>query len=129
MNILQIKETCIYTRDLDAARDFYMGLGLPLISEVPGKHVFLRAGSSVLLIFNPDDARLKQSPPAHYAQGPQHFAFEVDEIQYDSAKEFVKSRNIEVIDEVTWKSGAKSFYFHDPAGNVVEVIPKNGLWD
>jgi hypothetical protein len=36
--------------------------------------------------------------------------------------------DIAVIDEVTWENGQKSFYFNDPIGNVLEIVPK-GIWD
>jgi catechol 2,3-dioxygenase-like lactoylglutathione lyase family enzyme len=60
MNFRQIKETCIYFRDLELARSFYHEkLGLPIICYVETKHIFFRAGTSVLLCFNPDDSTLR----------------------------------------------------------------------
>jgi catechol 2,3-dioxygenase-like lactoylglutathione lyase family enzyme len=125
-----IKETCIYTTSLDEAREFYHHkLGLPVISEVSGKHIFFRAGNSVLLCFNPDDSKNKVTPPAHFAQGKIHFAFEVPDEFYERTKAEIISRGIVITDEVTWKSGKKSFYFEDSAGNVLEVVPDTGIWD
>lgn len=130
MKFLGIKETCLYVKDLEEAKEFYGDvLQLPLISYLPGKHIFFRAGQSVLLIFNPDDSQNKTSPPAHYANGKQHFAFEVSQKDYLKAKEEIISKGIKITDEVTWKSGKKSFYFNDPAGNVLEIVPDNGIWD
>lgn len=130
MNIKSIKETCIYVSDLEKARKFYHGLlGLPVIGEVAGKHIFFRAGSSVLLCFNPGDSRMKSSPPAHYASGKLHFAFEVPAGAYEGTKADLISKGIQITDEVTWKSGKKSFYFEDSAGNVLEVLPDTGIWD
>jgi catechol 2,3-dioxygenase-like lactoylglutathione lyase family enzyme len=130
MNFLKVKETCLYSKDLIRAKQFYGDtLGLPLISYVPGKHIFFRAGSSVLLIFNPDDSGQKVSPPAHGATGKLHFAFEVREEDYAKAKEEIKAKGISIIDEVTWKSGKTSFYFNDPDGNVLEILPDSGVWD
>jgi len=126
--VTQIKETCIYAVDLDMMRDFYAGkLGLEVISFVPGKHIFFRAGSSVLLCFNPEDSGKKASPPAHYANGKYHFAFEVRQEDYQWQKSEVTKQGIAITDEVTWKGGQKSFYFEDPAGNVLEVVPE-GIW-
>jgi catechol-2,3-dioxygenase len=34
-----------------------------------------------------------------------------------------------ITDTVIWKSGTESFYFEDPAGNVLEVVPDKGIWD
>jgi catechol-2,3-dioxygenase len=54
MNVTQIKETCLYFLKLEEARNFYHHLlGLPVIGEVKDQHIFFRAGSSVLLCFNP----------------------------------------------------------------------------
>ena len=101
---------------------------MPLISHVPGKHIFFRAGTSVLLCFNPEDSKTKKSPPAHYGGGQQHFAFEVKKSDYRHTKEEIISKGVTIIDEVVWESGAESFYFRDPEGNVLEVIPA-GIWD
>lgn len=130
MNFLRIKETCLYVSDLERAKKFYEEtLGLPLISYLPGKHLFFRAGQSVLLIFNPEDSKSKNFPPAHYGGGKQHFAFEVPDRDYTKIREEVKSKGITLIDEVTWKSGKQSFYFNDPEGNVLEILPDSGIWD
>jgi catechol 2,3-dioxygenase-like lactoylglutathione lyase family enzyme len=129
MNIRQIKETCIYYQDLQLAKKFYHEkLGLPIISYVETKHIFFRAGSSVLLCFNPDDSRLKSSPPAHYAQGKYHFAFEVSPDEYESHKKQILNSGIVIVDTVIWKNGQESFYFEDPIGNVLEIVPE-GIWD
>ncbi len=128
MNIQQIKETCIYCRDLEKAKEFYHTLlELPIISYVKEKHIFFRAGSSVLLCFNPDDSRLKKSPPAHYADGKYHFAFEVKREAYEKHKQEILSKGIVIIDKVIWETGQESFYFEDPFGNVLEIVPE-GIW-
>lgn len=130
MNFSKIKETCIYVNDLEGIHDFYhIKLELPIISYLKGKHLFFRVGKSVLLFFNPDESRLKNSPPAHFGSGKQHFAFEVPADDYLRVKEKVKAVGILVTDEIIWKSGHESFYFEDPAGNILEVVPDKGIWD
>jgi catechol 2,3-dioxygenase-like lactoylglutathione lyase family enzyme len=120
-----IKETCIYVRDLEVARTFYVDrLGLTLINYVHGKHLFLRAGHSVLLIFNPEDSKTKKSPPAHFGGGHQHFAFEVKDVDYDSAKKMITSKSIEIIDEITWPSGRQSFIFMIPKKMFLKLFLK-----
>jgi catechol 2,3-dioxygenase-like lactoylglutathione lyase family enzyme len=87
MEILKIKETCVYVDHLDEIKNFYETiLGLPVISYLKDKHIFFRAGSSVLLFFNPEDSRKKVSPPSHHGGGNQHFAFEVRKEDYDKVK-------------------------------------------
>lgn len=129
MKFLKIKETCLYIHDLQKAKDFYHDLlELPVISFVAEKHLFLRVGESVLLLFNPEDSMHKTSPPAHFGGGKQHFAFQIG-TAYQDAKVEILGKGIEIIDEITWVSGKKSFYFNDPEGNVLEILPENGIWD
>jgi catechol-2,3-dioxygenase len=130
MKFTQIKETCLYVRDLEQAKKFYHEtLGLPLINYLPSKHLFLKVGRSVLLLFNPDDSKTKTSPPPHYGEGKQHFAFEVSQRHYLNVKSEIIGKGIAIVEEVTWKSGEKSFYFNDPEGNVLEIVPDKGIWD
>ena len=130
MNFIKIKETCLYVEDLEQIKQFYnVDLGLPIIHYEPGKHLFFRLGSSVLLCFNPNDSKTKVTPPAHFGGGKQHVALEVKKSDYVKAKEEIKSKGISIIDEVTWKSGQESFYFEDPAGNILEIVPDEGIWD
>lgn len=130
MNFIKIKETCLYVHDLEKIKTFYHNLlGLPIINYDPGKHIFFRLGDSVLLCFNPEDSKAKLSPPGHFGGGKQHVAFEVNKSDYVAAKNEMKSKGIKVIDEVTWKSGTESFYFEDPEGNILEILPDSGIWD
>lgn len=130
MNFIKIKETCLYVHELERIRQFYHGvLDLPIINYDPGKHIFFRVGNSVLLFFNPDDSRSKSSPPAHYGGGKQHVAFEVSKSEYSKAKEELIQKGVKIVDELVWKGGVESFYFEDPEGNVIEIIPDMGMWD
>lgn len=128
MHFTQIKETCLYVKDLQRVLDFYNGLlALPIISYVKEKHVFFQAGTSVLLCFNPENSQNKKSPPAHFAFGKPHIAFEVKAEDYEKTKKEIKEKGIAITDTVRWKSGQESFYFEDPEGNVLEIVPV-GIW-
>lgn len=128
MNFSQIKETCLYIQDIDVSNDFYHDiLGLEVIGKAEDRHIFFRAGGSVLLCFIAENSKHKTSPPAHYATGKQHFALEVEPKEYVKTKEEVISFGIEIIDVLVWKSGQESFYFNDLDGHVLEVVPK-GVW-
>ena len=130
MKYIKIKETCLYVDDLEKIMKFYHGiLELAVIHYDPGKHIFFRLGSSVLLCFNPEDSKHKVSPPGHFGGGKQHVAFEVSLADYETAKEEIIAKGIKVIDEVEWKGGVKSFYFEDPEGNILEIVPDKGIWD
>jgi catechol 2,3-dioxygenase-like lactoylglutathione lyase family enzyme len=129
MNFLKIKETCLYVDDLELAKKFYHEiLELPIINYVPGKHIFFRAGASVLLCFNPEDSKTKKSPPGHYGGGKQHFAFEVTTGEYENSKQKILSKGIKIIDTLKWKDGQESFYFEDFEGNILEIEPE-GIWN
>ena len=130
MNFRKIKETCLYVHDLEKVRQFYHELlELPIINYDLGKHIFFKLGSSVLLCFNPEDSKNKVSPPGHFGGGKQHVAFEVSNSDYAKVKQDIAAKGIKIIDEVVWKSGAESFYFEDPEGNILEIVPDEGIWD
>jgi catechol 2,3-dioxygenase-like lactoylglutathione lyase family enzyme len=131
----KIVETCIYSSDLEKMKRFYINtLGLEFVSEEEDRHVFLKAGVNMLLIFNPnktlesndDDSKL----PVHGAFAPPsiiHFAFEIDKENYHSAKYTLNEKNVKIEREVVWEKGTNSVYFRDPAGNLVEIITQ-GSW-
>lgn len=125
--IRQIKETCLYVKDLDRSKAFYHEkLGLPLISHTPGRHIFFRAGTSVLLCFLSDATKNETRLPPHHGDGNLHFAFEVDPKDYQGAKAFVESNNITIEQEVDW-GGLMSFYFRDPDNHLVEIV-MHDIW-
>ena len=125
----QIKETCLYIPDLDQAETFYHGiLGLPLISKSEGRHIFFRAGSSVLLCFIPEATKAEDTLPPHYAQGKQHIAFEVAAEEYEAKKSELVNKGIAITHIQDWKDELESFYFEDPFGHVLEVVPR-GIWE
>ena len=129
MNIARIKETCIYVTDLHRTKAFYTDLlGLPLISMVENRHVFFKAGESVLLCFIAAQTLQEEELPPHGASGCIHFAFEVAGSEYEAALKKLKDVGIDILHHHVWKGGLRSFYFHDPDQNLVEVI-EEGLWD
>lgn len=126
--VLKIKETCLYIHDLAKAVEFYNGkLGFDIIHYLEGKHAFFRVGESVLLCFNPESSKLKNSPPPHFAEGDQHFAFEVTQADYTNCKKRIEELGITITDKLVWGTGQESFYFNDPENNVLEIVPE-GVW-
>ena len=129
MTIRQIKETSLYIQDLDLANEFYhLKLGLPLISRIEGRHIFFRAGTSVLLCFIPESTRTEQGLPPHFGGGDQHIAFEVAQVDYGDWKSKIIKEGIKIIHEESWSRGHRSFYFRDPENNVLEIV-EEGMWD
>ena len=115
-------------------------LGLEFVSEEKDRYVFLKAGQSMLLIFNPHKTLTNVNVdngsnntiqlPIHGAITPPsiiHFAFEIEKQNYGSVKQILKEKNIKIEKEVTWGKGTNSIYFRDPAGNLVEIITP-GSW-
>src|SRR4051794_12859058 len=129
MNILRIKETCLYVMNLEKTKAFYSDqLELPMISFVQGRHVFFRAGESVLLCFAAEATLKETRLPPHGAKGSIHFAFEVSKEEYNHTMQQVKSAGINILHQHTWPNGLRSFYFHDPDHHLLEVI-EEGLWE
>lgn len=129
MMISRIKETCIYVNDLERTKTFYVDqLGLEVISLIEGRHIFFRAGESVLLCFIAEKTKQEKELPPHGATGSIHFAFEVPGKVYAETLQIAKSKGIIILHEHTWKNNLRSFYFHDPDEHLVEII-EEGLWD
>ncbi|HEY0030831.1 MAG TPA: VOC family protein [Bacteroidia bacterium] len=129
MKFLQIKETCIYVKDLQQSYVFYHEmLELEMIGEVKDRHIFFRAGASVLLCFIAEQTLHHSFPlPPHGAHGQIHFAFEVEVLEYEKTKIEFSRKNISIEHEQQWKNGLHSFYFRDPDGHLLEVAQK-GIW-
>ncbi len=130
----KIVETCIYSSELEKLKNFYVNnIGLEFVSEESGRHVFLKAGKSMLLIFNPDSTTIKDQSmfPRHGASTPPasiHFALEIEKEDYENAKNILIQNKVEIEKELTWgNEKLKSIYFRDPSRNLVEFITK-GNW-
>ena len=129
LKIETIVETAIYVDDLDATQSFYSNvLGLAMISKEPGHHVFFRVGeANVLLAFVPHATLRGDRLPSHGATGPGHFALGIVADSLALWRQSLEQRGVTIEKEVTWPSGAKSIYFRDPAGNLVELVTP-GVW-
>ena len=130
MKLNKIVETCIYTSNLEEMKNFYIiYLGLDLVSEEKGRHVFLKAGKSMLLIFNPENTLNNSNSifPIHGAMTTPsilHFAFEIKKDDYENWKNLLQMKKISIDKELEMRN-SKSIYFHDPSGNIVELITDN----
>lgn len=122
-----VLEAALYVDDLDRAETFYMQvLGLERISRVGDRHVFLRCGDTVVLLFNPaetvkpppPDARLPVPP--HGARGEGHLCFRADEDEIDRWKAHLGRHDVAIESEFEWPKGGRSIYFRDPSGNSIE---------
>jgi catechol-2,3-dioxygenase len=130
MKFSKIIETCIYASNLEEMKNFYINyLGLEFVSEEKGRSVFLKAGKSMLLIFNPTNALNNTNKlfPKHGAMTPPsiiHFALEIQKEDYEKWKYVLLDNKIYIEKEIELKD-SRSIYFHDPVGNLVEFITNN----
>jgi catechol 2,3-dioxygenase-like lactoylglutathione lyase family enzyme len=152
MKINKVVETCIYSSDLESMKKFYVDIiGLSIIEEEKDKLIFLRAGKTMLLIFDPAKTSINNDKlPTHGAITPPssiHLAMEIEHKEYQPWKDFLIKNGIEIEKEVRWSNSssgnsnnndrndddnnnnnnAKSLYFRDPAGNLLELITP-GAW-
>lgn len=124
---MDILETCLYAKDLQAARNFYEGLlGLECTNYREGEFAFFRSSRSMLLVFNPSYSRKLQKLPPHGADGSVHVAFRVPEKNLGPLRERFQSHGFQIQD-ASWENGQTSFYVRDPAGNLIEFAPP-GIW-
>ena len=121
-------ETVVYctTENEDATRRFYRDvLGLQPVREGSVAH---RHGTGVLLLFNADESSVQDTPPPHGAPDARvHTCFLAAPEDYERWKERLADEGVDIVQEIEWESGPRSFYFEDPAGNMLEVA-EGDMW-
>lgn len=120
-----ILETVLYCSaedEVDTRRFYEEVLHLRKVSEWS-----YRLGSQLLLLFDAEATKTQEWPPAHGASGSGHVCFTVATEAYESWRSYLQDLDVEIIEEIDWSRGVRSFYFCDPAGNVLEIA--NGdMW-
>lgn len=128
MNLSGVLETVVYctNENEEATRRFYREvLGLQPLREDSVAH---RLGGGVFLLFNADESSVQDSPPAHGAPNARvHTCFLAALGEYERWKERLAAEGVEITQEIEWPSGPRSFYFEDPAGNVLEIAEAD-MW-
>jgi catechol 2,3-dioxygenase-like lactoylglutathione lyase family enzyme len=122
-----VLETVVYctTENEAETRRFYEDvLRLRPFSKGSSGH---RVGSGVFLLFNRDESSVQEWPPPHGAVGPVHTCFVAAPGDFERWKEELTTKGVEIVNETTWDSGLRSFYFQDPAGNMLEIAEAD-LW-
>ena len=127
MRLERVLETVLYYesgQEADLARFYGEVLGLRAVAR--GGLTF-RLGQGLLLLFEADRSSVQSSPPPHGAHGSIHTCFVAAADDYDSWKPRLTEAGVPIVAELDWDNGVRSFYFHDPAGNLLEIADGD-LW-
>lgn len=128
-----ILETALNVKDLAKSAAFYRRLfGFSTLLESDRLVAFNVAGRNVLLLF--PEGRTGEpfaTPggviPPHGGYGRNHLAFSITAEESTAWEEQLKSEGVAVESVVTWPGGARSIYFRDPDGHLVELMTP-GFW-
>ena len=125
-----VLETSLYhaSSQREAMEAFYdETLCLRQVSSWPDGIAF-RVGSGVLLLFDREGVAAREGPiAAHGSSGPGHACLVAPQGGYDAWKQRLATGGVEIAHEQEWPSGRRSFYFSDPAGNLLEIADGD-LW-
>ncbi|HET7597359.1 MAG TPA: VOC family protein [Burkholderiales bacterium] len=117
----------IAVSDLERSRKFYTDiLGLRLVHDGSSfGMVFLRAGDDHVILARSDGPLQRSAADSRRA----HHAFKIAAAQYDAAKAYLSSRDVEIFEEEDRRTGVfvgRQFYIRDPDGNVIEFTEWDG---
>jgi catechol 2,3-dioxygenase-like lactoylglutathione lyase family enzyme len=125
-----VLETALYhdPSERDEMERFYAELlGLPVVARWPDGTA-LRVGAGVLLLFDRAGLAEREGPIAdHGTSGPGHACLRAGGERYQALLGRLVANGVEITHEHDWDGGARSFYFHDPAGNLIEIADRD-LW-
>jgi catechol 2,3-dioxygenase-like lactoylglutathione lyase family enzyme len=118
-----LRHLALNVRDLSAMKQFYVDLlGFAVEWEPDADNVYLSSGVDNLALHRADP---RPSPPDPAARGAlDHLGLIVREASdVDRWAEFLEERGVTIdASPRTHRDGARSCYFKDPDGNVVQII-------
>ena len=125
MRVSEVLESALYVLDLPTAEKFYIEvLGLSFYSKMEGRHVFLRCGNRMVLLFNAEATAVTaggpKDAPTHGASGEGHLAFAAKDSEIDQWKRHLVENGVEIEKEIR-SQGGRSIYFRDPSQNCLEI--------
>jgi catechol 2,3-dioxygenase-like lactoylglutathione lyase family enzyme len=89
--------------------------------------VAFRIGSGVLLLFDRERLAQRAGPIAdHGCSGPGHACLQAAPGEYERWRERLEAAGVTIVHDHDW-GGTRSFYFKDPAGNLLEIA-ESDLW-
>jgi catechol 2,3-dioxygenase-like lactoylglutathione lyase family enzyme len=87
-----------------------------------------RVGPGILLTFDNERLAERTDPYSrHGATGAGHACLLASPGEYERWKERLAAEGVTIQHEATWPGGARSIYFRDPAGNLLEIADRD-LW-
>ena len=119
-----VLETTLYHdgEGREAVERFYGDLlGLPAVAGWEDGVAF-RVGAGVLLLF--DRRRLAERPGPiadHGSSGPGHVCLQAAAGEYERWREHLEAAGVGIVHDSDWGGRGRSFYFEDPAGNLLEI--------
>lgn len=123
---MEVLETCLYGKDLEAMRRFYEKIvGLECFVFKPPRQAFFRTERGVVLVFNPEETRHSEKLPPHGAEGSVHICFRLGDKSVDWWKNRLERKGFET-SKASWPAG-ESLYTNDPCGNLIEFAPAK-IW-
>ena len=124
-----VLETSLYypAESRDEVLDLYENvLGLRRVAAW-GDGTALRCGPGVLLLIDRERLAERDEPIAdHGSDGPGHVCL-LAEGAYEAWRERLVNAGVEIAHEQEWPKGGRSFYFRDPAGNLIEIADSD-IW-
>ncbi len=139
MQVNGILETALYVADVKKSAAFYRRLfGFRPLMETERLVALDVAGRNVLLLFvegstgEPFSVAGGTIPPhgptpSNVTSGKSHFAFSISAADVDAWQHQLAGEGVAVESLVDWEGGARSIYFRDPDGHLVELATP-GIW-
>ena len=127
MQLERVLETVLYYapgQEAELARFYGEVLGLRAVGR---DGLTFRVGPGLLLLFEADLSSAQSWPPPHGARGSIHTCFVAAAEDYENWKRRLSEDAVPIAEEIEWDNGVRSFYFHDPAGNLLEIADGD-LW-
>ncbi len=122
--LLGVLETVVYHEPAETEPMLHLYRDLLGLAVVAGWEdgTALRSGAGVVLLFDRALLAERDGPIAdHLTTGATHVAFLASPQEYDTWKQRLRAGGVELTHEQEWPGGRRSFYFRDPAGNLIEI--------